>query len=186
MLRRGTWSLAALPLLAACAQTAGGLPAHGAHAPVPTTPKAQPADVEGEAPAAGARPEQGPFKRHTVSVLTRVVSEERAEGGPAIGLDYEYRFHESWGAGLFAEYVAGELEVGVFGAMANHRPTERLLIGIGPGIETSSDETRALVRLGGLYEFEAGEIIVAPAIYLDWLEGGHQALLVGLNFGKKL
>lgn len=188
MFRHGVWSLAALSLLAACVQTAGGLRASGESAALPGSSATLPTATLEEAPAASARPEEEheePFKRHTVSVVTRVVTEERSEGGPAIGLDYEYRLHESWGAGAFAEYVAGELEVGVFGVMANFHPTEELLIGIGPGIETSREETRALMRLGGLYEFEAGEVIIAPAIYWDWLEGGHHVFLLGLNFGIK-
>lgn len=132
-------------------------------------------------------PRQGEeqFKRHSLSVLTRYVTEDRAEGGAAIGLDYEYRFVEEWGASVFAEYVGGEIEASVFGAMLNYHLTERLLIGVGPGVERSRSETRMLFRLGGMYEVEVGEIFIAPAVYTDWIEGGDQAFLFGLNIGKR-
>jgi hypothetical protein len=78
--------------------------------------------------------------------------------------------------------VAGTLGVGVFGVMGNFHPTERLLIGIGLGVETNREETRPLMRLRGLYEFEAGEFFVAPAVHWDWLEGGDHVFVFGLNF----
>jgi hypothetical protein len=124
-------------------------------------------------------------QRHVVSILMVVVTEERAEGGPGIGVDYEYHFHQNWGASAFAEYVVGSLEIGVFGVMANYHPTERLLIGTGPGVESSHHGTQSLWRLGGLYEFEAGEVTIAPALYWDWLESGHHAFVMGLSFGKR-
>jgi len=129
--------------------------------------------------------DEEPFKRRTASVVTRVVTDERSDGGSAIGLEYECRFHENSGASAFAEYVAGTLDVGVFGVMGNLHPTERLLIGIGPGLETNQEETRALMRLGGSYEFEADEIFVAPAVYWDWLGGGDHVFVFGLNFSTK-
>ena len=176
-----------LSLLTACVQTAGPWVADAGALPARNSVPVLSA-IQGESPVEpeqAAEEDEEPFKRHTVSLVTRVVTEERSEGGPAIGLDYEYRFHESWGASAFAEYVAGDLDVGVFGAMGNFHATERLLIGIGPGFETNKEETRALMRLGGLYEFEAGEFFVAPAVYWDWLEGGDHVFVFGLNFSTK-
>ncbi len=56
MFSHGVWSLAALSLLAACVQTAGGLRASGESAALPGSSATLPTATLEEAPAAAARP----------------------------------------------------------------------------------------------------------------------------------
>jgi hypothetical protein len=124
------------------------------------------------------------FPRHGLSVLMRYVTEERADGGWAIGLDYAYRFQESWAVGAFGEYLSGDFDVGVVGLMGYWYPIRQLGIAVGPGVEfNESGKERALARVGVFYEFEEKSFFIAPAIFADFLDDGEVALLLGGNIG---
>lgn len=129
--------------------------------------------------------ESEPVKRHTLAALVRYVSEGRAGGGPAVGLEYEYLLREKWGLGAFGEWVAGDIETAVIGVTANYHPIEELAIVFGPGVELNEEEELWIGRLGAAYEFEVGKFFIAPAAYVDWIEGGDFAVLAGLNFAIK-
>jgi len=129
-------------------------------------------------------PREIEFPRHGLSVLMRYVTENRAAGGWAIGLEYGYRFEESFAAGAFAEYLGGDLDVGVAGLMGYWYPVRAVGIGVGPGIEKGEGEPeRFLARVGVFYEFEEGKFFACPAIFADFMDDGDVALLLGGNLG---
>ena len=161
--------------------------------PFPVTATAMHSVSPTSEPEAGAQEVHGhggdgppEFERNAFFVTMAVVNEVRGGGGPGYGLEYEYQLSEHWGIAGFGEFVMGDLEIGVFGLLGYWHPTDRLAIGLGPGVETSSEETEGMIRLGGFYEFEAGEIVIGPNIYFDYLpDHGEVAVVLGMQFGKK-
>jgi len=128
--------------------------------------------------------EKSDFPRHGLSVLMRYVTENRAEGGWAIGLDYTYRFEQSWAVGAFGEYLSGDFDVWVTGVMGYWFPLRGLGIGVGPGVEIAEGgNDRFLGRVGIFYEFEEGAFFISPAVFADFLDDGDVALLLGGNIG---
>ena len=141
-------------------------------------------------PPATTRPEPvadeegSEFPRHGLSVLMRYVTENRAEGGWAIGLDYAYRLEQSWAVGAFGEYLSGDFDVWVAGLIGYWYPIRQVGIGVGPGVEISEGkQDRWLGRVGIFYEFEEKNWFIAPAIFADFLDDGEVALLLGGNIG---
>lgn len=149
-------------------------------------------DFAGVEPAHASQPDDAhallsghEFKHHTIFVTTAVVNDVRGGGGPAYGIEYEYQPEHEFGVAAFSEFVAGKIQVGVFGALAYWHPTERLGLAIGPGVEVDRDHTLGLLRVGGFYEFRAEEIVIGPTLYLDVIEGREVAVMSGVNFGNK-
>lgn len=177
---RMTLAFAILGLTVGCASRAAPVDAWSVATPAPFVAREL---AEETGPPANEDPDEVEFKRHSLAIITRYVTEERADGGVALGLEYVYRFHEHWGTAAYVEYVAGEIDAVVLGATLNFRPIEPWGIALGPGYELSEDHPRWILRLGTFYEFEVGTFTITPAAYVDWLEGGGFAVLAGLNFG---
>lgn len=145
-------------------------------APPPPTGVAAPEEAEPE--------EESEFPRHSVGVALNYVTENRAEGGWAVGLEYAYRFNRTWAVGGFGEYLSGDFEVGVFGVLGYWFPWRSLGVVIGPGVEISEgQQERWLARAGLFYEIEAGDFFIAPSVYADFLDDGDVALMVGGTIG---
>ena len=148
------------------------------------TEPAEQAPPDSTLPSPVEEKEESGFPRQGLSVLMRYVTEDRADGGWAIGLDYSYRFDQSWAVGAFGEYLSGDFEVWVAGVMGYWFPLRSLGIGVGPGVElTESGENRFLGRVGIFYELEAGAFFFCPAVFADFLDDGEIALLLGANIG---
>lgn len=122
--------------------------------------------------------------RHNLNLLVRYTF-ERAGDGFTTGLEYEYRFLRWLGIGGMAEYVAGDIDVGVVGVMANFHPWADLVLVTGPGLEFNSVEQELLLRVGALYEFKLGPVYLGPAVMVDLIDGEGHALIVGGQAGVK-
>ena len=70
----------------------------------------------------------------------------------------------------------------VGGVVAYMRPWRELILVVGPGFEYEHGHAEALIRLGGMYEFEVGGIGIAPAVYLDAIQHEDPDLVFGVNF----
>lgn len=112
--------------------------------------------------------------------------EEEEETGLAIGVEYEYRFAEHWGAGLLFEgVVTDHARDGVLGVPLSWHPWEWLKLSAAPGIEFVEHGSHEFVmRLAAAYEFEFGAYNLAPEISVD-LTRQSQTLVYGLSFGRR-
>ncbi|MHC4957017.1 MAG: hypothetical protein ACYTGN_01480 [Planctomycetota bacterium] len=134
------------------------------------------------------------FKRasghHFVNLFLGVVANRRDQNGETIGIDYEYRISQKFGAGAFIDWSLGTARFAVLGVAAYWHPLDRFSLLTGPGVEVPVESgveghENMLWRTGGFYEFVAGEITIAPALFFDFVEGGEWTVVAGLNFGKR-
>ena len=110
----------------------------------------------------------------------------RGDGGAfTVGVDYLHTLSEHWGVGAFADVVMGHHIAAVVGPAGYWIPADRLVFMAGPGVEFETGETKALVRVGGFYEFEVGKTFISPAVYVDFIQHKKTDLVLGLNFGWK-
>ena len=122
-------------------------------------------------------------EKHKASLFTGWVT-ERGEGGIAVGVDYEYRINNALGVGGVADYVAGDLASFLFGVGAFIHPIDHLVVVVAPAVELADGEGRFALRVGGSYEFELGKnFTLGPALYVDIIEGGDVALVMGADLG---
>ena len=128
--------------------------------------------------------EEERFRHHKINLFMGYTGERGNAGGQTVGVDYLYRFDEHWGVGVFLDFAAGGLETGVLGAGLDYHPIEPVFLFVGPGVESVEGEHQGLLRVGGGYEFEVGErMALGPAAYIDFLENGEFAWVVGLILG---
>ena len=121
-------------------------------------------------------------KKNKVALFMGYTGERGEEGGQTIGLDYVRRFGRRWAANGFVDFAAGGIEAGVVGVGASFYPVEWLAVFAGPGIEWVEGESQGLVRAGVALEFEVAEgVLLGPAAYLDFLEDGQIAWIVGAS-----
>lgn len=113
----------------------------------------------------------------SVGVFVGVTGEDRRERAGTLGVEYERRFGDHWGAGGAVEYAFGSLDFAVaVASLAYHY--KRLGVFAGPGIEWSQEsDAEGLFRAGIFYEFEYGDIIVSPKFAIDFIDG--ETVLVG-------
>ncbi|MHC4972248.1 MAG: hypothetical protein ACYTG3_07945 [Planctomycetota bacterium] len=139
--------------------------------------------VEGE--PGGKAEHESKVGSHVVSLFVGGSSERGDGGGFTIGAEYAYRFRPKWSVGAFGEYTAGDLDAVALGAAVFFFPIEPLALMAGPGVELVDGKAEALARVGAAYEFEVGEVILAPGVYVDFVNGGTQVIVAGLNIGKR-
>lgn len=200
-IRALAWVLA--PALA-CMGCATRLPATART--VPTTARTVPSTAQTLPPTAPSVDLQARFVRCETEGMTREVEIEREElskhklnlflgytgergegGGQTVGFDYLYRINHHWGVGAFVDLAAGGIRARVIGAGLDFHPIEPIFLFVGPGIEWVDGESQGLLRVGGGYEFEVGEkVILGPAVYIDFLEDGEFAWVVGFILGYEL
>ena len=101
----------------------------------------------------------------------------------ATGLGYEYRMSNLFGVGGFVEHARREDQVLTFGVPLDVHPYKGLRFLLAPGLEHEGSESRFLMRTGAGYEAEIGRWSMAPEFNIDFVEGGHRALVYGLSFG---
>lgn len=107
------------------------------------------------------------------------------EEGFAIGLEYEYRFHESWGFGGVIEGLGqGAVRNVVLAAPVSFHPGGAWRLFTGPGVEFTPKKDKFLLRLGAGYEFDlGGHWSLAPEVLVDLIETGAETWLFGLAIG---
>ncbi len=128
---------------------------------------------------------------------TESISED-PETNFSAGLTYERRVSELIGLGIGGEFVfGGEGREALAGLLLIFHPAGGLGLAIGPGMEIAKEihhdelgheeeetEVHAALRAGVTYEFEVGEqFAIAPAVYVDFIDGKDPALVWGLEFG---
>jgi hypothetical protein len=113
------------------------------------------------------------------------------------GLTYERRLSQLIGLGIGGEFVFGdEGREALAGLLFILHPIGGLGLAVGPGLEVAKEShgeegheeeetsTHAALRVGATYEFEVGEqFAVAPAVYVDFVDGKDPVLVWGLEFG---
>lgn len=122
-------------------------------------------------------------KQNLVGLFVGLTGESRRENGLALGAEYTRRLTESFGIGAIVERTAGDLDFWLaavsFGWYKN-----RWKLYAAPGIEDVDGESgiNELLRIGGLYAFEAGRWEIAPQVNYD-IVAGENAVIVGVAFG---
>ena len=137
-------------------------------------------------PVNGVEPEH---HLNSVSVFLGVAGEERRDRAGSVGLEYERRLGETWFVAPALEHAFGDLDFSIVTLSVGYR-VNRWAIFAGPGIEWSESnhgnesgtETEFLVRTGVLYEFEVGDLIVAPHVMVDFV-GDEEVAVVGVSVG---
>jgi hypothetical protein len=112
--------------------------------------------------------------------------EHEEETGPALGIEYEYRFAERWGAGLLVEGVLTEhARDATLVVPLNFHPREWLKLSVAPGVEFAEHGGEVFVlRLGAAYEWEFGDYNVAPEFSLDFTDES-QTAVYGISVGRR-
>ena len=132
-----------------------------------------------------AQAEEEHSGKHHLSLLlagTNVPTED--ENAFTLGIDYEYRVNSLLGVGVVAEQAFGEIDATTLLAVADIHIWRGFAIQTGPGVEFLDDETFAIGRIGGLYEFELGDgFTVSPQLHYD-ISSGADAIVFGLAIGR--
>lgn len=150
-----------------------------------------------EEPASGVHLRAAPDAEHAiphhhvalfVGAASRyeVAEEEERETGLALGIEYEYRMAEHWGAGLLAEAVTTtHARDGILVVPLNWHPWEWLKLSAAPGVEfVEHGAHEFVVRLAAAYEFELGHYNLAPEVSVDFTRES-QTVVYGLSFGRR-
>lgn len=105
--------------------------------------------------------------------------------GVALGLSYEYRFHEKWGIGASVDALGQNTSRDSAVAVpVSYHLTERWRLFAGPGVEFADHGNEFLIRLGVGYEFRlSGKWTLAPEFVADLVEGGKSLFIGGVAFG---
>ena len=109
------------------------------------------------------------------------------ENGFAIGVEYEYRFHEQWGVGGVVEGLGNDTirEVTVLVPVSFH-PGGPWRLFAGAGYEFNETKDKPMVRFGLGYEVPVGSgWTIAPEAMADFIDGGKNVYLLGLAFGRE-
>ena len=124
---------------------------------------------------------EGGYKVNSAGVFVGVTGENRRENGFTLALTYERRFSESFGVGVEAERVFGDLEFWLATVpFAYHYKAWKFFAG--PGIEMpDDDDNEFLVRVGGEYGFEVGRWEIAPVLAVDFVDSETE-VVAGLGF----
>ncbi|MFK7914403.1 MAG: hypothetical protein AB8B93_10855 [Pseudomonadales bacterium] len=127
--------------------------------------------------------------RHHLSVLTGstrfLMSEGSDEDAFTVGIDYEYRINQRYGAGFVAEYAVDPLDAtSLLGALDVHL-VQGLVLQLGLGVEFVEGTSNELARMGFLYEFEFDAFTLSPQLHYDATSEEDSivfGLAVGVNF----
>ncbi len=190
-LPRAAWCIAVLLLVAMMTAPGLGSPTevseHDSTAEGATAP-----DTENPAEEAEGHGDHGALPHHHLALVIGAVTESKEghedEHGLAVGAEYEFRFHERWGAGVAVERLSGDhlRETLVVFPVSLH-PSGGLRLMAGPGVEFAEDHDSSLFRLGAGYEFEAGgPWTLAPEIVVDFISGGGTTWVAGLALGREM
>lgn len=111
------------------------------------------------------------FHKNVAGVVLGITHAGRRKNGPALGLEYERRFSDSFGVGGVIEYTGGDADVWVAAIpFAYHVGHWKFYVA--PGVEDGHHGTEELLRLGGEYAFElSGGWELAPQLNVDFVDG---------------
>lgn len=117
------------------------------------------------------------------------------ENGFTFGVDYEFKFHQYFGAGGFVEFIRGDFDERAFGALFYLRPAGEWQIFTGPGgdkrfgeeqnsdpsAEGTEEGVEFLWRVGLIYGIPVGRITISPNVMVDFLKD-QQVFVYGVTF----
>ena len=129
--------------------------------------------------AQNAAAQEESFKRNGIELFGGATFNNSETNG-SIGLSYERRVTEKFGIGGLVEYTNGR--EWVYAVPFSWRITEPWKVLVAPGWEHEEGENTYLTRLGTSYEFELGEMTLAPEINFDFVDGD-TAVVAGISLG---
>ena len=141
---------------------------------------------------AGAAEENGhhAVPHHHINVFAGLGVETKRdhadEEGFAIGIGYEYRFHQNWGIGLALEGLGQDTvrDVVLVVPVSLH-PGGHWRLVTGPGYEFTETKDKALWRFQAGYEFSmGGDWTLSPELIGDFIEGGAITWIGGIAIGR--
>ncbi len=105
--------------------------------------------------------------------------------GFAVGIEYEFRFHEKWGVGAVVEGLGQDtIRNALVVLPVSFHPGGHWRIIAGPGMEFTPKKDKFAVRLGVGYEIPlAGHWSLSPEVFLDLFETGENTWVGGLALG---
>ncbi len=141
-------------------------------------------------PVCAAEEGEHALPHHHLSVLMGYALErkpEEDENAIAVGIDYEYRYHEYWGIGGFGEWLDSATQRDfTAGALVNWHPLGGWAVFSGPGLEFTPTKNRFLLRVGVGYEFELRhEWTLGAKAICDLIDGGNRTYALGIDIGRK-
>ena len=126
------------------------------------------------------------LKHHALGVFVGRSNERGGGDEVSIGLEYEYRFNQHWGAGGLVEYTPdGHSDDGITVALASgyYHPYKGWRLGLGFGRERVHGDHgyyQWLYRAGVAYDFHVGRFGIAPSVNYDIIEGNSNVLIYGV------
>jgi hypothetical protein len=129
--------------------------------------------------AQNAAAQEESFKRNVIELFGGATFNDSETNG-SIGLSYERRVTEKFGIGGLVEYTNGR--EWIYAVPFSWRITEPWKVLVAPGWEHEEGENTYLTRLGTSYEFEVGEMTLAPEINFDFVDGD-TAVVAGISLG---
>jgi hypothetical protein len=105
--------------------------------------------------------------------------------GSYTGFEYEYRFSGLFGVGAFVDQTFDGFDLAALGVVANFHPAGRwkVLTGLGVERKIGGDKDKALLRVGGAYEFHVGNGTISPTVAYDFIEDGKDVVYAGVAIG---
>ena len=129
--------------------------------------------------ARSAAAEEETFKRNGIELFGGATFNE-SETNASFGLNYERRVTEKFGIGGLVEYTNGR--EWIYAVPFSWRITDLWKVIVAPGWEHEEGENTYLTRIGTSYEFEIGEMTLAPEINFDFVDGD-TAIVAGVSLG---
>jgi hypothetical protein len=129
--------------------------------------------------AQAAEPDNEEFKRNGFELFAGATF-NHSETNASFGLSYERRVTEKFGIGGLVEYTNGR--EWVYAVPFSWRITDPWKVMVAPGWEHEEGENTYLTRVGTSYEFEIGEMTLAPEINFDFVDGD-TAFVAGVSLG---
>ena len=142
-----------------------------------------------------AEEEEGVDQQNVLSLILGGTSDDD-ENAFTVGLDFEHRIHPLLGVGAVVEYATDDIDsLSLIGVLDIHL-WKGLAIQTGPGVEfvgeeeeeagetTSTNQREFVYRVGLVYEFEIGKLLVTPQIHYDY-SSGDDAVVYATALGFK-
>ena len=134
-----------------------------------------------------AHEETHDFHRNWAALFIGVTGEDRRNGKPALGIEYARHLNPAFAIGGLIEYTFGDHDFWVVAVPFAYR-TGPWKVYVAPGFEVEElkdgpSESDFLLRVGGEYAFEIGELEIAPQIDVDFVDGD-TVFVFGVTIGK--
>jgi hypothetical protein len=132
------------------------------------------------ADSAAAKRDYGP---HIFGAFIGVTGEDRRDNGLTLAATYQLRFVKSFGVGIEAERVVGDLDFWVATLPFTYHLGQWEFFAA-PGLEIPDDgDNEPLVRIGAEYGFETGDWEISPLLSFDFVDSD-QEVIAGVHFTR--